>query len=386
MWAKLSRYSVSIHGTRRSIVKPTANRYHRCETVNDFLSEFCMDTIDLRSDTVSHPTPAMREAMANAIVGDDVYGEDPTVIQLEHDAAEMLGKEAGLFVTSGTQGNLVALMAYCQRGDEAIVGDKAHTFVYEQGGMAQLGGIMAHTVPVQDDGTLDLDDIKHAIRPDNYHFPRTRLVSIENTQGTIGGVPVSKEYTDRVGEFTKQHDLKLHIDGARFFNAVTAYSVTPAQMAEGADSVTFCLSKGLCAPVGSMLVGDADFIKEARRVRKVLGGGMRQAGVVAAAGLIALHDMSQRLQEDHDNAALLAEGLSEVPGLRVMSQHTNFVFTWLEEDAKLTPDQFMAAMQEHNIILRPYPGYERKFRFVLHYWITRERVETVINTIKTVLA
>lgn len=345
-----------------------------------------MDTIDLRSDTVSHPTPAMREAMANAVVGDDIYGEDPTVNQLEHDAAAMLGKEAGLFITSGTQGNLVALMAHCRRGDEAIVGDKAHTFVYEQAGMAQLGGIMAHTIPVQEDGTLRLEDIQGAIRPDNYHFPRTRLVSIENTQGTIGGVPVSKEYTDSVGEFAKQHDLKFHIDGARFFNASTAYGVTPAELAQGADSITFCLSKGLCAPVGSMLVGDADFIKEARRVRKVLGGGMRQAGVVAAAGLIALHEMSQRLQEDHDNAAFLAEGLSEVNGLRIMSQHTNFVFTWLEEDAKLTPQAFMAAMEEHNILVRPYPGYERKFRFVLHYWITRERVEMVINAVKTALA
>lgn len=345
-----------------------------------------MDVIDLRSDTVSHPTPAMRAAMANAVVGDDIYGEDPTVIQLEHDAAEMLGKEAGLFVSSGTQGNLISLLTHCQRGDEAIVGDKAHTFVYEQAGMAQLGGIMAHTVPVHDDGTMALEDIEHAIRPDNYHFPRTTLVSIENTQGTVGGVPVSVEYTNKVAQLAKKHDLKFHIDGARFFNAATACGVSAAELAAGADSVTFCLSKGLCAPVGSMIVGDAAFIKEARRVRKVLGGGMRQAGVLAAAGLIALHEMSQRLQEDHDNAAFLAEALSEVDGLSVMSNHTNFVFTWLEEDAKLSPAEFIDALKQHNIRLSPYPGYERKFRFVTHYWITRERIETVVETIKQVLA
>lgn len=345
-----------------------------------------MDVIDLRSDTVSHPTPAMRQAMANATVGDDVYGEDPTVNQLERDAAEMFGKEAGLFVTSGSQGNLIALMTYCGRGDEVIIGDKAHIFVYEQGGLAGLGGIMPHTVPVHEDGTLSLDDIEHAIRGDNYHFPRTKLVSVENTQGTVGGVPLSPEYIQSVTDLAHKHDLVMHVDGARIFNAATAYNASPEEIIGGADSATFCLSKGLCAPVGSLLVGDKEFIKEARRTRKVLGGGMRQAGILAAAGLIALHEMSQRLQDDHDNATYLADALSDVDGVRVMSQHTNFVFFWLEEDAKLTPDEFAAKMREHNIILSPYPGYKRKFRCVMHYWITRERVNTVVETMKTVLA
>lgn len=345
-----------------------------------------MEVIDLRSDTVSHPTPAMREAMANATVGDDVYGEDPTVNQLEQDAAAMFGQEAGLFVTSGTQGNLIALLTHCERGAEAIVGDKAHQFVYEQAGMSALGGIMPHTIPVQDDGTLRLEDIEGAIRGTNYHFPRTRLVSIENTQGTVGGIPLSPQYTQSVAELAHKHDLKFHIDGARIFNAATAYNATPQEIMGDADSMYFCLSKGLCAPVGSILVGDAEFISEARRVRKVLGGGMRQAGILAAAGLIALHEMSQRLQDDHDNAALLAEGLSEIDGITVMSQHTNFVFMWLEDDAKLTPTEFAAALKEHNILMNPYPGFERKFRAVMHYWISTERVHQVVEAIKTVLA
>lgn len=345
-----------------------------------------MDVIDLRSDTVTHPTPAMREAMANAVVGDDVYGDDPTVNQLEHDAAEMFGQEAGLFVTSGTQGNLTAFLTHCKRGDEAIVGDKAHTFVYEQGGMSALGGIMPHTVPVQADGTLNLDDIENAIRGDNYHFPRSKLISIENTQGTVGGVPVSSEYTQKVANLAHKRGLKMHIDGARIFNAATAYNVSPQEIMGDADSMYFCLSKGLCAPVGSVLVGNAEFIKEARRVRKVLGGGMRQAGILAAAGLIALHEMSKRLQEDHDNAAYLAEAASAIDGIRVLSQHTNFVMLWLEENAKIQPEAFTERLREYNILANPYPGFKRKFRFVMHYWITRQRVESILEALRDILA
>ena len=344
-----------------------------------------MNVIDLRSDTVTHPTPAMREAMANAVVGDDVYGEDPTVIQLEQDSAAIFGYEAGLFVSSGTQGNLIALLTHCERGSEAIVGDKAHTFVYEAGGMSALGGIMPHTVRVHDDGTLDLDDVRHAIRGDNEHFPRTRLLSIENTQGTVGGVALSPDYTRQACELAHAHGLKFHIDGARIFNAATAFNVPVREMVQGADSLTFCLSKGLCAPVGSVLVGNRDFIAQARRARKQLGGGMRQAGMLAAAGLIALHDMSQRLHQDHANAALLAEGLSDIPHLRVMSQATNFVFFWLEESAPLSPKQFQACLAEKNILLSPYPGYERKYRCVMHYWITPEHVEAVRQAICDIL-
>lgn len=345
-----------------------------------------METIDLRSDTVTHPTPAMREAMANAAVGDDVYGEDPLVNQLEQDAADMFGMEAGLFVSSGTQGNLVSVMTHCQRGEEAIIGDVSHIFKYEQGGIAALGGIMPHTIPVQPDGTLALEDIEHAIRQENIHFPYTRLIAVENTQGTLGGIPISPDYMHEVADFAHAHDLKLHVDGARIFNAATHFGVPVAEMVRGADSVTFCLSKGLCAPIGSIIVGSRAFINAARRNRKILGGGMRQAGILAAAGLLALHDMTKRLQEDHDNAHYLAESLSEVPGISVMSQATNFVFLWLEEDAKLSPSEFAAAMQDQNIIISPYPGSERKFRCVLHYWITRDKIDTVKSAMEAVLS
>lgn len=345
-----------------------------------------MDIIDVRSDTVSHPTPAMREAMANAVVGDDVYGDDPTVNQLELDAAEMFGQEAGLLVTSGTQGNLIAYMTHCRRGDEVIVGDKAHTFVHEQAGMSALGGIMPHTVPVQDDGTLKLDDVENAIRADNIHFPVTRLISMENTQGGVGGVAVTAEYTQKLADLAHQNGVKLHIDGARIFNAATALNVSAQEIMGDADSLYFCMSKGLCAPVGSVLVGKADFIKEARRVRKVLGGGMRQAGILAAAGLISIHEMTKRLHEDHDNAAYLAESLSNIEGIRLISQNTNFVLIWLEEDAKISPDELKSKLRENNILANPYPGFNRKFRFVMHYWITRERVDTIVETIKTTLA
>lgn len=344
-----------------------------------------MDLIDLRSDTVTVPTDEMRQAMANAAVGDDVYGEDPTVIQLERDSAELFGKEAGLFVSSGTQGNLVALLTHCERGSEIIVGDKAHSFMFEAGGMSALGGIIPHTVPVQDDGTLRLEDIKNAIRTENEHFPRTRLVTVENTQGTVGGIPLSVDYMNAVGEIARENQLNFHVDGARIFNAATACGVSVRELTASADSLTFCLSKGLCAPVGSVLVGSAAFIKEARRARKMLGGGMRQAGILAAAGLISIHKMANRLQQDHDHAAYLAESLSDVPGIHVMSYATNFVFFWLNEDAKVSPKELSAALKSHGILINPYPGFERKFRCLTHYWITRQNIDTVVQTLKSIL-
>jgi len=265
-----------------------------------------MDRIDLRSDTVSWPTPEMRRAMAEAEVGDDVYGEDPTVNRLQEEAARLLGKEAGLFVASGTMGNLVAVLAHCGRGDEVILGDKAHTFVYEAGGIAALGGVHPHLVPVQADGTLPMGAIRAAIRPDNVHMPPTRLIALENTQGTVGGIPITKEYTDAVGRIAAEYDLALHIDGARIFNAAAALGCDVADLVAAADSVSFCLSKGLCAPVGSVLVGSKAFIARAHRIRKLVGGGMRQAGILAAAGLVALETMPTRLSEDHANARRFA--------------------------------------------------------------------------------
>lgn len=345
-----------------------------------------MQTIDLRSDTVSHPTPAMREAMAHAVVGDDVYGEDPTVNQLEHAAAAMFGFEAGLFVATGTQGNLVSVMAHCERGGEAIIGDSCHIFKYEGGGIAALAGIMPHTIKVQADGTLDLDDIAHAIRSDNVHFPRTRLITVENTQNSAGGVALSPDYMHSVADLAHAHGLKFHVDGARIFNAATAHQVSVAEMVKGADSVTFCLSKALCAPAGSLVVGSRAFIDEARRKRKMLGGGMRQAGILAAAGSIALHEMSQRLDIDHANARYLAESLSEVPHIRVLSNNTNFVFFYLEDSAPLQPAVFEQTLRQQGIYISGYPGEVRKYRAVTHYWITREAVETVTYAMTQALA
>ncbi|MEM6283018.1 MAG: low-specificity L-threonine aldolase [Chloroflexota bacterium] len=347
-----------------------------------------MDYIDLRSDTVSHPTPAMREAMFNAELGDDVYGEDPHTNALEAEAAEMFGKEAGLFVTSGSQGNTAALLAHCGRGDEIIVGEAAHTIQYEVGGMAALGGIMPHTIPVNADGTFNLDDVRHGVRGSNVHFPRTTLIAMENSHGGRGGAPVGKQHIDDVAEIAQAHGLKLHIDGARIFNAATALDTPVKDLTENADSITFCLSKGLCAPAGSVLVGDKAFIDEARRMRKMLGGGMRQAGVLAAAGRIALNEMSLRLAEDHQNACDLAEGLATIDGLDVDIEKvkTNFVFFTLREDAKLQPYELTTRLwDDYNIHMRPYPGYLRRFRCVTHYWITPERVQTTVNAVHELL-
>lgn len=273
--------------------------------------------IDLRSDTVTLPTPAMREAMYRAEVGDDVYGEDPTVNRLEALAAERLGKEAALFLVSGTMANLVALLTHCGRGDEVILGDRSHTFLFEAGGSASLGGIHHYAVPNQPDGTLRLKDIEAAIRPDNEHFARTRLVCLENTHNRCGGAVLDAEYTDAVCDLAHSRALAVHVDGARIFNAEVALGVEASTLVRGADSVSFCLSKGLSAPVGSLLCGAAGFISEARRWRKAVGGGMRQCGVIAAAGIVALEQMVERLAEDHANARRLAKAIASVPGIVV---------------------------------------------------------------------
>lgn len=346
-----------------------------------------MDYIDLRSDTVSHPTPQMRQAMAEAEVGDDVYGEDPTVNALEAEAAERFGKEAALFVTSGTQGNLIALLAHCERGDEVICGDDSHTFTYEVANMAAVGGIMPHTIPVQPDGTYSLNDVRHAVRTSNIHFPRTRLVMMENTHGGRGGAPIPKAHVDEVAHFAHEQDIGVHIDGARFFNAVTALNTTAAALTEHVDSITFCLSKGLCAPAGSILVGERAFIDKARRMRKMLGGGMRQAGILAAAGRIALNQMTQRLQEDHDTACRLAEGLSQIEAVDTnpSAVKTNFVFFELNDQASLSAQELSQHLwDEHHIRISPYHG-SAKFRCVTHYWITPERADTVVNAIHQLL-
>lgn len=341
-----------------------------------------MDSIDLRSDTVTWPTPEMRRAMAEAPVGDDVYGEDPTVNRLQEEAARRFGKEAGLFVASGTMGNLVAVLAHCGRGDEVILGDRAHTFLYEAGGIAALGGVHPHTLPVQPDGTLQLDQIRDAIRPDNVHMPPTRLIALENTQGTVGGIPVPKSYIDAVGDIAKEHGLALHIDGARIFNAAVALNCEVDQLTAAADSVSFCLSKGLCAPVGSVLVGSREFITRAHRIRKLVGGAMRQAGILAAAGLVALDTMPQRLADDHATARRLAKGLAAIPQIVIdlPRVQTNMVFFALREDAGITALELAERLAACNIRVGPMGMYS--FRAVTHYWIQPEHIDQVLSAIQ----
>ena len=339
-----------------------------------------MKVIDLRSDTVTHPTPAMREAMYRAEVGDDVFGEDPTVNRLEHMAAERMGKQAALFVASGTMGNLVALLTHCGRGDEVILGDRSHTFLFEQGGMAALGGITPRPIPNQPDGTLRLEDVADAIRPDDAHFPRTRLVCLENTHNVCNGLPLTAEYTAQVAQVAHGHGLRLHVDGARIFNAAAALRVEARELVREADSVTFCLSKGLCAPVGSLLCGDAPFIAEARRSRKVVGGGMRQAGILAAAGIVALEQIAPRLAEDHARARHLAEGLAQIPGVEVGPVATNILYFWLTDEVSKTPEEVVTALAERGV--RVLGRMDGRFRAVTHYWITDEDVERTVQALR----
>lgn len=340
--------------------------------------------IDLRSDTVTHPTPAMRAAMAQAEVGDDVFDDDPTVHRLQERAAALTGHAAGLFVASGTMGNLTALLTHCGRGADVIVGDQSHIYLNEVGGMAALGGLSAAVVRNQPDGTLALAEIEAAIREEDVHHPRTRLICLENTQNICGGAPLTPAYTREVATLARRYGLRLHLDGARLFNAAVAQGVPAADLAGPADSVMFCLSKGLSAPVGSLLCGSADFIAEARRYRKMLGGGMRQAGVLAAAGLVALEQMIERLEDDHANARRLAAGLRDVPGIMLETETpaTNMVYFELSPDAKLTPAELAAAVRPAGILLE---GWAR-FRLVTHAWITAADVDKTVAALRAALS
>ena len=342
-----------------------------------------MKIVDLRSDTVTKPTPTMREAMYQAEVGDDVYGEDPTVNQLEATAAEQLGKEAALFVASGTMGNLVALLTHCGRGDEVILGDRSHTFLFEQGGMAALGGITPHTIPNQPDGTLQPEDIEAAIRGDNPHFPRTRLLCLENTHNMCNGTPLSVKCMAQVAQLAHDHGLKVHLDGARVFNAAAALGTNVKNVVREVDSVMFCLSKGLCAPVGSMLCGDAAFIAEARRARKVVGGGMRQAGILAAAGIIALEQMTDRLAEDHARAKRLADGLAKLPGIEVAPVSSNILYFQLTEEAAKTETEVEEALAERGVLM--LGRGHGQFRAVTHYWIDDEDIDRTLAVMAEVI-
>lgn len=345
-----------------------------------------MKTIDLRSDTVTQPTPEMREAMAKAEVGDDVYGEDATVNQLQEKAAAMLGKEAALFVPSGTMGNLISVLSHCGRGDEVILGNKAHIFLYEAGGISALGGVHSCQLPNQDDGKLLLEDIASGIRHGDTHEPITRLIALENTHNRCGGSVLPLDYTNEVGEFAKERGIALHLDGARIFNAAAALSATAKELAAPFDSLTFCLSKGLSAPVGSVICGSQEFIRKAHRMRKQLGGGMRQAGILAAAGIVSLDTMVDRLGEDHARARKLAEGLAGVSGilLDAGSPHTNMIFMDLAAHVEYSAEEVALHMHNARGIRIGVTG-ERRFRIVLHYWISDEDVERVIAAFRELL-
>jgi threonine aldolase len=340
--------------------------------------------VDLRSDTITKPTRNMRKAMAEAEVGDDVFGEDPTVKALEDMTADRLGKQAGLFVTSGTMGNLVCEMSHCGRGDEMILGDQHHIFFYEQGGSAAIGGIHSRTLPNNSDGTIDLKAIAGAIRPDNIHFPRTRLIVLENTHNRCNGSPLSIDYMRRVGELAHDKGIMLHVDGARLFNAARAMNVKVRDLVAPADSVTICLSKGLAAPAGSVVCGDSDFIAKARRVRKVLGGGMRQVGVLAAAGIVALTEMVDRLVEDHENAKKLARALAEIPGLKIDPETvmTNIVYFEITKE-HLMAETLVKRLDQHGV--KVLPTGERRIRAVTNYHIRPSDIENVIKVFKTVV-
>lgn len=345
-----------------------------------------MRTIDLRSDTVTLPTPGMRHAMAEAELGDDVYGEDPTVNRLEQMSAERLGMEAAVFVPSGTMGNLAAILAHCGRGDEVIIGDRSHTLLFEVGGMAALGGVHPRTIPNQPDGTFELEDIRSAVRPEDIHQPVTRLVCLENTHNRCGGVALTAEYTQQVAELARELDLKVHLDGARIFNAAVALGVEASDLAGPVDSATFCLSKSLCAPVGSVICGSDDFIEHARRMRKQLGGGMRQAGVIAAAGVVALETMVDRLAEDHHKAAKLAHLLAELPHITVEEPEcrTNMVFIQISQDFKLDAHEVKEALSLQGVLVGDTA--ERRIRMVLHYWIDDDDLEAVAKSYERVFS
>ena len=344
-----------------------------------------MRIVDLRSDTITQPTANMRRAMAQAPVGDDVFREDPTVNRLEELAAARLGKEAALFVASGTMGNLVSQLTHCGRGDEIILGDESHIFFSEQGGSAALGGIHHRTIPNQPDGALKLGDIEAAIRPDNIHFPRTRLIALENTHNRCNGGLLDAGYMRAVGDIARRHGVKIHVDGARIFNAAVAQGVPARSLAEEADSITFCLSKGLAAPVGSVVCGKTDFIAEARRVRKVIGGGMRQAGILAAAGIVALNEMVERLAEDHAHARKLAEGIAAIAGLSIAPEliKSNIVFFKITR-ADLTPQELTKRLKAEGVLVGPKEPDQ--IRAVTHYQVSADDIDHALTIFTRVLA
>ncbi len=337
--------------------------------------------LDFRSDTVTLPTPEMMQAAANAPLGDDVYGEDPTVNELERLAADMLGKEAGLFVTSGTMGNAVAILAHTNRGDEIILEERSHIYLNEVGGLAVMGSLMARTIK-GDMGWLKPEDIKAAVRNDNIHLPPTSLLCIENTHNTAGGIPITVDQMKADWDVAKEHDLGVHLDGARVFNAAIALGVDVKKITQYADTVQICLSKGLAAPVGSIVAGTEALIKKSRKYRKMLGGGMRQAGIIAAPGIIAMTKMVDRLADDHENARILAEGLRKINGIGIkFPVLSNMVYIDLS-GLGWTGKEWGEACRKLGWTSR---GSSATVRLCTHYGIEREDIEAFLDGITEIV-
>jgi threonine aldolase len=341
-----------------------------------------MKVIDLRSDTITHPTPEMRQAMFEAEVGDDVYREDPTVNRLEMMAAGIMGKEAALFTPSGTQSNLIAVLTHTNHGDEIIMGDEAHMLWYEVGGAAALGGVTLRTVPNDSCGRLNPDDIDRAIRGKDIHYSETTLLCLENTHNRCGGTVLTTDYTDEVCNLAHTRGLKVHLDGARIFNAAVALGVPACALTQNSDSVALCLSKGLSAPVGSLLCGSKDFVERARKFRKMLGGGMRQAGVIAAAGIVALETMVDRLAEDHANARRLAQELAGIEGITLAQDDipTNIVMFHLSPELSVV--EFVEGLERAGVKIGLRDG--RPFRAVTHRMVSSTDIDEALTRIEAV--
>jgi threonine aldolase len=337
--------------------------------------------IDLRSDTVTKPTDEMRKAMYTAEVGDDVYGEDPTVRELEETAAEVLGKEAALFVTSGTQGNQIAVLTHCRPGQELLLEEESHIFYYESGAVAALAGVQTRTIPGHR-GAMDPHNVLNAIRTEDIHYPETGLICLENTHNRAGGAVIPVENMEAIYSIAQANKVPVHLDGARLFNAAAAAGVDVKEFAKNTDTVQICLSKGLGAPVGSIIAGDARFIKTARKWRKRLGGGMRQVGVIAAPGLIALTKMKDRLGEDQWNARVLAEAIESIPGMKLARQpETNIVVADVE-GLDITSDVFVERLRSEGVISGTFgPTF---VRFVTHYDVNEDQIQRAIEAIAKV--
>lgn len=340
--------------------------------------------IDLRSDTVTLPTPQMRDAMQRAELGDDVFAEDPTVNQLQDTAAELMGTEAALLVASGTMGNLVSVLTHCRRGEEIILGDKSHIFLNEAASIAHVGGIQPHCVVNQPDGTMRLPDIEAAIRGDNEHWPRSRLICVENTHNRCSGAALTPQYMESVAVLAQKRDLAVHLDGARIFNAAVALDCDVREFTRHVDSLSFCLSKGLSAPVGSVVCGTGRFIHEARRNRKVLGGGMRQAGIIAAPGLVAVENMVERLKEDHEHARILAHGIADISGLSTDLEHVQTNIIYFDLTAQhVKPEELLQHCREKGLLfLQTGP---HRFRMVTHYGISATAIEMAVAILAEVM-